>query len=368
MGMDHINGTHNYAKLAGRFNAPDSGRFIKILEAMYTPEEAELALELPATDQQLAIKFNVDQNILHDKLESMVKRGLILWGKEGYVTHKNITSFHHAALGLVPQNIRVKIYPLWKDFFYADWRAILVANWEERLKARGYPSHKVVPARKALALSPGVNPDDILWYENTPAILKKAKKIIAGACGCRVAWGQCQSPLDVCLSVDYEGTHRKRPSQKELSFDEALAVMDMVEETGRVHISVNTGLTDHYCNCCDDCCVVLNSQIHYKKVQKLLSPSRYRAVIDESKCGGCQTCVERCKFDAIEMRKPANSKKMKACIINENCMGCGLCVFKCPQKALTLELVRPPEHIPYVPKTDVSITRRGFEWTAQGLK
>jgi ferredoxin len=27
-------------------------------------------------------------------------------------------------------------------------------------------------------------------------------------------------------------------------------------------------------------------------------------------------------------------------------MGCGLCVIKCPQKAITLELIRPPEHIP----------------------
>src|SRR5271169_2744699 len=132
--MDHINDTHNYTKLAARFNAADSSSFIKILEAMYTPEEAEFALEIPATDQQLAIRFNIEPKILHDTLEGMVKRGLILWGKDGYVTHKNITSFHHAALVLVPQDIRAKIYPLWKEFFYTDWRRILVANWEERLK------------------------------------------------------------------------------------------------------------------------------------------------------------------------------------------------------------------------------------------
>jgi len=139
-----------YGKLAKRFSAEGSQSFVKILEAMFTPEEAKLALELPATAGQLAGKLDMDENILHARLEGMVKRGLILWGKEGYVTHKNITSFHHAALGLVPQDIRVKIYPLWKGFFYADWRRILVANWEERLKTRGYPSHKVVPARKAL--------------------------------------------------------------------------------------------------------------------------------------------------------------------------------------------------------------------------
>jgi ferredoxin len=56
--------------------------------------------------------------------------------------------------------------------------------------------------------------------------------------------------------------------------------------------------------------------------------------------------VERCIFNGIEMRKPANSKKLKAYVISEHCMGCGVCVFKCPNGAMSLELIRPPEHIP----------------------
>jgi ferredoxin len=56
--------------------------------------------------------------------------------------------------------------------------------------------------------------------------------------------------------------------------------------------------------------------------------------------------VERCIFDGIEMRKPANSKKLKAYVISEHCMGCGVCVFKCPNGAMSLELIRPPDHIP----------------------
>ena len=81
----------------------------------------------------------------------------------------------------------------------------------------------------------------------------------------------------------------------------------------------------------------------------MLAPSRYRAVIDKETCTGCQTCVDRCHFDAIEMQKVPGSKKMKASIINEHCMGCGLCVYKCPSNAITLELVRPPAHIPVTP-------------------
>ena len=96
---------------------------------------------------------------------------------------------------------------------------------------------------------------------------------------------------------------------------------------------------------------------NYGDVYTMLAPSRYRAVIDEEKCIGCQTCIDRCHFDAIEMKKPEGSKKMKAYIIDGHCMGCGLCVFKCPQDAIQLELVRPPEHIPTTPWMSPSFSK-----------
>ena len=45
------------------------------------------------------------------------------------------------------------------------------------------------------------------------------------------------------------------------------------------------------------------------------------------------------------MRQSATSKKLKASIIGENCKGCGVCIVGCKQKALTYEIVRPPEYI-----------------------
>ena len=104
-----------------------------------------------------------------------------------------------------------------------------------------------------------------------------------------------------------------------------------------------------FCNCCPCCCEVAHPYIEYgDEITKPanLAPSRFRATVDPELCSGCQTCIERCHFNAIEMKKTPNSKKLKASVINEECMGCGLCVLKCEQGALTMEVVRPPEHIP----------------------
>jgi NAD-dependent dihydropyrimidine dehydrogenase PreA subunit len=48
------------------------------------------------------------------------------------------------------------------------------------------------------------------------------------------------------------------------------------------------------------------------------------------------------------MEKVAGSKKRKATINADKCFGCGVCVLTCEPKALTLKLVRPPEHIPSI--------------------
>jgi ferredoxin len=76
-----------------------------------------------------------------------------------------------------------------------------------------------------------------------------------------------------------------------------------------------------------------------------MTPNRFLAVVDEDKCKGCQDCVERCKFEAIEMRPSAGSKKLKAFISAEKCKGCGLCIIKCQQNAIRYEIVRPPEYL-----------------------
>ena len=88
------------------------------------------------------------------------------------------------------------------------------------------------------------------------------------------------------------------------------------------------------CACCGCCCQIL------KNLKTLPNPgdyvaSNYYAVVDETLCTGCETCLERCQMDAIAMQGGTAS------VSAERCIGCGLCVPTCQDGAVTL--VSKPE-------------------------
>jgi Na+-translocating ferredoxin:NAD+ oxidoreductase subunit B len=350
-----------YNTIAERLGAPGSNRFIRILAAYFTPEEGKIILQLqgnPMTLKQLASSLKVDEESLAAKLEDLDYRGLITRGKTQYAApapmgsghpHSSLTGFHHLVAGcaLVPYPPPKKITDLWADFFWNEWTNIELDSFVQRKKNTGRPGFMVWPATGALDASPNILPEQILPEENFRETLKKAKRIVAGPCTCRLEWGVggvgCGRPLLTCWHIDnpaadyYLKKSDRVSGLKELSLEEALATLRTGEEAGLVR----TGI----CMCCGCCCHVLYSIARSGRMNDLIEPSRYRATVDAERCIGCQTCLEKCFFNAIEMHKTPTSKKLKASIINENCMGCGVCIVGCKQKALRYELVRPPEYV-----------------------
>ncbi len=55
------------------------------------------------------------------------------------------------------------------------------------------------------------------------------------------------------------------------------------------------------------------------------------AIVDVEKCNGCESCVEECPSEAIEMVDE------KAGINVETCVDCGACVDACPSEAISME-------------------------------
>jgi NAD-dependent dihydropyrimidine dehydrogenase PreA subunit len=358
-----------YTRLSEKIGVVGYPRYIEILKNQMTPEEAGLAVDLAEglTPEELMKKLKIDEKTLSARTEDLVRRQFVRRNKEGKYSIPQMPRFFPRI------NNTPRLKELWFDFFHSgDYVEIDVSHMKARAEKRPeIRSHKIIPARKALLASPNIPKEQVLWYEDMEQIFRHSKGISQGgfkdgvlgnvdACGCRRYWGTCDSPGG-CTGWEWkEGVWGQvKPDglpfggRNQVTFEQAMASCDTMEDYGLIHLSPNTGQITSTCNCCECCCEIIYGFKKLANIWELISPSRFRAVIDAEKCQGCQTCVERCHFDAVEMRKVPGSKKMKAFIIDEHCMGCGLCIFKCPNEAMRLEIVRPPAHIPTITMSEL---------------
>ena len=77
-----------------------------------------------------------------------------------------------------------------------------------------------------------------------------------------------------------------------------------------------------------------------KGPKKWVAPSRFAAFVDVDLCSGCETCIDRCFFEALSMQDDF------AAVDPERCLGCGVCTVVCPTEALRLKEVRSSDFVP----------------------
>ena len=332
-----------YIKLAERNGKADSRAMLRILECAMTPEEARFLLELPASHADLAAKFNIDEKAVEKKIQGLAQRGLVTASRKGYRYPRDPGTLHDNILASAPQYIPPGIDKLWMELYEGEewWREIA-----QNLGSMGNQILRTVAVLKSTP--PGVK---LLPYESIEDIIQAHKDLITVRnCCCRVGAKACDHPIDTCTQFGRRAEYDLyRSSGRKISADEAIAISMKAAEAGLVPTVTNVAPMEalEFICYCDRCaCLVLNPTIRAGNVHQVLAPSRFLVKVDNQKCNGCEECMPRCFFDAIEMKELPGSDTPKAVINAENCVGCGLCVLKCGPEAMTMELVRPPEFIP----------------------
>ena len=147
--------------------------------------------------------------------------------------------------------------------------------------------------------------------------------------------------MEVCFSF---GSHASfyvdNGMGRFITSDEAKEIARKNEAAGLVMQPFNSQYVGGMCSCCGDCCGMLRA------LKKQSNPaaavkSNYYAQVDGDECTGCETCLDRCQMEAIDIVEG------KALINRKRCIGCGLCVSTCPTDAV--RLVKKSEDLQYVP-------------------
>jgi len=333
-----------YNKLSERLGFPSSEYLPRILEKMLTPEEGEVLIELRFQPDEIARKLSIDENEVKRRLEGLRQRGIIypanvvwpfmkatLFGP----TFEQLRAMYLlTADKFMSAEALGEYMDMLKEFYKAEW----CKDQGEFYAKNDALAMRVIPARKAFPSTAEISPEKILPDEDVKGILEKAKLISVFPCVCKLMWRTCDAPLEVCLQFDEWAEYTmSRGGGRKVSLEEALAISDSAEEAGLVH-TVTKAVSIVMCNCCADCCIVMDPARKAGTMNKAITKSHYRSTIDQDSCIGCEDCIDRCPFDAIKMEKDS-SREPKAVVDEEKCYGCGVCVIACPPEAITMKLI-----------------------------
>ena len=325
-----------YIEIANKLNQPNSKILPKILSKLISSSDANLLLMLPAEPAELAKRTGLDVGTVKQKLQEFLERGLVFPTSKGPQLARDYTQLHDATLSSVDKWIDNELLDLWKEFHEVEWIPSTAAGPGESFVNR----IKILPSLKSIEKSPNISSKEFLPQEDIRALIKASNPIAVVPCSCRRSMRRCKSPLNVCLQFNKSAKyHLDRGSGRKLTPDEAVSIAMEAEEAGLVHtwpIRASQQLNE-ICNCCRECCVIFDGGLRYKNIEKTLEKSRFRAAVDDELCTGCEECIDRCFFGAIEMIH-ITSKESKAVIDQDKCFGCGLCVIACDFDALTMVL------------------------------
>jgi Pyruvate/2-oxoacid:ferredoxin oxidoreductase delta subunit len=337
------------------FPSTKDGLEIKILQLLFTPEEARIIIHLSALPEKLKkiYKRLHKNNILISKeklkklLDGLVEKGAILDGiliNSKFIGSKKIGT-HYSLAQFTPGIFDFQLDRLTKEFSLLSEEYLHEGFYKEIHRKNATPQLRTIPVEKSL-----VPEHNISTYDNIREIINDKVDLIAiKNCVCRqhhdiiIEACKLSDMRRVCVSFNnYAEFCIELGVAKTISKEELFILLDDFEKEGFILQSENSRNPSFLCVCCGCCCGVI------KSVKKFPSPaeyytSNYFAQINEDKCNGCKTCVKRCQLEAVDF----NDNKARLNL--DRCIGCGNCVTTCKMNAINLlkkeKVIIPPKNL-----------------------
>lgn len=334
--------------LPNGFPATEDGLELRILERIFTPEEADLFCDLRLhfeTAAQIAERTGRPL----DGLEALLTR---MWREKGEIVGVQLGPTR--LFRMIPWV--VGIWEMQIDRMDEEFARLCdeyYHHFGKELLGRGPQVMRTLPIEER------VSPEqEVLPYERVSGIIEAGQSFALNDCVCkkeeRMLGRGCDHPLEVCLTIaPVPGAFDDPTWGRPISKEQAYAVLDKAEAAGLIHLTSNVE-SGHYflCNCCGCCCAIL------KGVTKLgltdVVNSDFYSQVDTETCSTCGLCVENvCQLDAISENDDTFA------VDRARCIGCGQCVTLCPTGAMRLVRKPPEERVPSPASQEAWMEQRG---------
>jgi len=315
------------------FPATKSGVELRILERIFSPEEARLALHLtykPAPldrIRDLAAADGFPPGEVEGMLDHMVQSGGIMRTEKNGVRHYQSVPF---VLGMFEYQLN-RLSPEFiadiKEYFGDKAFGLSLIGTER-------PQMRTIPVNKSFSAE-----HHVATYDHVVELIERSDGPFAVTeCICRKMAAMNGEPCtmtareETCMPIGDWAIHAVETGMgRSITREEALEIVRKSEAEGLVFQPSNAQEADFICACCGCCCGMLKLQ---KKLSRPVDfwATNYYAAVDREACTACGLCVKRCQVDAVTL----DGKHSAAVVDLDRCIGCGNCVVACPAGAMRL--------------------------------
>ena len=347
--MSHATLRNSYQSLTDRLNlfpqgAPPSELLFRILEVLFTRDEAALVALLPIKPFNIAAAAQVWKKPAAESqkiLEALASRGMLLdmelRGEQIFALPPPMAGFFEFSMMRIGNGYDQKLLA---ELFYQylnveeDFIRNLFADGETQLG-------RVFVNENALA---GDSTLSVLDYERASEVIRTASYRGIGACYCRHKMQHlgkaCAAPMDICMT--FSGTAQsliKHGIARPVDVSEGLALLDQAIAHNLVQCGENVqNQVAFICNCCGCCCEAMLAAKRFA-VLNPIATTNFLPALNADSCNGCGKCAEVCPVEAMALVSagdPHKPKRKKARLDESLCLGCGVCVRACPNGSIKL--------------------------------